>query len=288
MEELSKQFDEAKRIQDREIENIEKRRPLKGCALIISNPLNDKSRCHEKDNKLMTELWKDTLECHLVGQKAHTGLKAKEIEKYLSDLAVMNSEAYDYLIVVISTHGGVFQESHPRKSNRVRFQGHDKLLVDEREALYKFNETSSQWHDKPKIFLLDYCRGESPDRGIATTKSHSEKRTKIEEDILPPYIIPAVTNSFIVYATHYDQVALPKRLTTAVRDVFKENWNDESVSSMLTMVNAKMKEFSDHGIKTMSVFKSTAITDFHLYQTAIMGNEQAMEREIEITYNSAD
>lgn len=256
-------------------------KPKKACVLIVSNPLGpinnpsgDVKAEHERDSEMMKELWEDKLKCNLYKDCAHENKSDTEMKELLKGIATWkDTDAYKYVVVVISGHGGLTEKGDLLQPY---FRGRSKSeRVLEREILHYFMGEKSAWKDKVKIFILDYCRGTKRDRGVSKTDAMKESETKEyengkyhpEKEILPPSITTMPNDSYVVYSTHANYEAYANRLTGFIHEVFMDHWDEFSLVELLTEVNSRMKK-AGPSKKAMSLFKTTAGVDFRLYDKA--------------------
>nr|XP_039272325.1 caspase-2-like [Styela clava] len=262
----------------------------------------------------MKKLWKDTLKCELL--EVHCDKTAEEMRTLLRQVG--EEKDCDYAVVVISTHGGMVaveehtsvktdkqdqnetpkseesvntekkNKSNPKKYEEVLF-GNDrsKLKAEEIQEIFR-NENTKNLQDKPKLFILQYCRGsildcgvdrddfsDYPDTGVFY---HIENQEYLGQDLQETTkvdtLMPSMCDVVTAYPTHLNHQAFNSKSSGSwiiryISEVFGKYYKTKHVTDMLTIVNNKMKNHrgvNEHGknCKAMSIYESSLTKDFYL------------------------
>nr|XP_039250799.1 caspase-2-like [Styela clava] len=261
----------------------------KGIILIIGNSftVHQKKELHrtstcQRDVESMEKLWRDTIGCTLLGGMSYTDKSAAEMRDLLRKLG--NSQGYDYVVVVISTHGGMIPQEieknqdetsvneNPRSSEEVLL-GNDGTAIKakEIESFYD-NYATHNLQDIPKLFILQYCRGGKKDHGVYKQSDVTSDALPILDQIPIDSLIPTKSDVVTAYPTQVNERAYKDEkgswFIQSISRVFTRLYRYEHVTDMLTDVNLEMMnmrgEINMKDCKAMSIYKSSLTKRFYL------------------------
>nr|XP_008512342.1 PREDICTED: caspase-14-like [Equus przewalskii] len=144
--------------------------------------------------------------------------------------------------------------------------GFIKMKDDERVSLEDIfemfnNKNCPALQEKPKIFIIQACRGEKRDSGVETDDEPMDS-----DDISEKRRLPTFSDYFIIYPTQADHVALRHPRTgsvmiEAMAEVFKQHGNRWHIADFFTRVNNRVVHTEFHlreePIKVSLVMEST-------------------------------
>ncbi|XP_077970012.1 caspase-2-like [Styela clava] len=272
----------------------------KGIALIISNSFADEGKVGSrkpgctKDRQYMDYLWRETLGCELVEDKVHCDKTAGEMKVLLEEVATAKN--IDYVVVVISTHGGYVpieeQKIIDQKTEKKAGENQETKLIKYEEILYGndksklqaselqkifCNKEAQPLRNIPKLLILQYCRGKKLDKGNFKDSTDAGVFLGDHEESYPvDALMPEMSDIITVYATHQEFVALRNKeegswMIQYIYDVFRKFYKTKHVTDMLTIVNDQMKNRrgnigteEDEDCKAMSIYESSLTKDFYL------------------------
>ncbi|XP_036616404.1 caspase-14-like [Trichosurus vulpecula] len=145
-------------------------------------------------------------------------------------------------------------------------KGFIKTVLDERVILSDIfemfnNENCPGLQGKPKIFVIQACRGDRIDGGVVQTDSEEVELNESEKKRLP-----TSSDYYIVYSTQEDHVALrhPKRgavMIQAIDEVFRQGGKKLHVVDFFTRVNNRVVNtdfyLGKNPVKVVLVMEST-------------------------------
>nr|XP_039254438.1 caspase-2-like [Styela clava] len=258
----------------------------KGLVLIISNSFTSFAEkghrtpaCH-KDVESMEKLWRDTIGCTLLEGRSHQDKSAAEMRDLLRKLG--KSPGYDYMVVVISTHGEMIPEENKIGNQTfVSYQevllGNDNKHIRAKEIQSLFdNDAARNLQGIPKLFILQYCRGKEVNRGVKRESEVSGDAGPHELDDMPlipiDSLMPTTSDVLTAYPTHENQKAFKNDdgswFIQTIFKVFKDGYRQKHVTDMLTDVNLEMMnkrgEIDLNDCKSMSIYESSLTKRFYL------------------------
>ncbi|XP_058411476.1 caspase-14-like isoform X2 [Diceros bicornis minor] len=145
-------------------------------------------------------------------------------------------------------------------------KGFIKMKDDERVSLEDIfemfnNKNCPALQEKPKIFIIQACRGERRDNGVETDDEPMDF-----DDLSEKRRLPTFSDYFIIYPTQADHVALRHPRTGSVMieamiEVFKQHGNKWHIADFFTKVNNRVVHTEFHlreePIKVSLVMEST-------------------------------
>ena len=155
-----------------------------GICLIISNEtfgkLEKRTGTHVDEKSL-----EETFEWLDFNVDIQRNLTAREMCDKLLEVAKMNHEKYDAFVCCILTHGG--------SNEKLYGTDNEPLTVTDIKSIFADKKCPSL-KEKPKIFLLQACRGKDSDSGLICSPTDEKEKnvstktpTESEENqILPP------------------------------------------------------------------------------------------------------
>lgn len=154
-------------------------------------------------------------------------------------------------LVTLMSHG---------ENGFIKMKNGDKVSLEDVFEMFN-NKNCPALHEKPKIFIIQACRGEKKDNGIETDDEPMES-----DDISERRRLPTFSDYFIIYPTQPDHVALRHSrngsvMIAAMIDVFNQYGNKYHIVDFFTKVNniVVRAEFYLHEepIKVSLVMEST-------------------------------
>lgn len=154
-------------------------------------------------------------------------------------------------LVTLMSHG---------ENGFIKMKNGDKVSLEDVFEMFN-NKNCPALHEKPKIFIIQACRGERKDNGIETDDEPMES-----DDISERRRLPTFSDYFIIYPTQPDHVALRHSrngsvMIEAMTEVFKQYGNKWHIVDFFTKVNNEVvrAEFYLHEepIKVSLVMEST-------------------------------
>lgn len=154
-------------------------------------------------------------------------------------------------LVTLMSHG---------KKGWITMKDGDEVSLEDVFAMFN-NKNCPALHEKPKIFIIQACRGEKRDSGVETDDEPMDS-----DDVSEKRRLPTFSDYFIIYPTQADYVALRHPRTgsvmiEAMTEVFKQYGNRWHIADFFTKVNNSVvhTSFHLHGepIKVSLVMEST-------------------------------
>ncbi|XP_026352552.1 caspase-14-like isoform X1 [Ursus arctos] len=142
----------------------------------------------------------------------------------------------------------------------IKMEDGEKVSLEDIFEMFN-NKNCPALQEKPKIFIIQACRGEKRDCGVETDDEPMES-----DDISEKRRLPTFSDYFIIYPTQADHVALRHPRTgsvmiEAMSEVFKQYGNKWHIADFFTKVNNRVvhTEFHLHEepIKVSLVMEST-------------------------------
>ncbi|XP_054451197.1 caspase-14-like [Pteronotus mesoamericanus] len=142
----------------------------------------------------------------------------------------------------------------------IKIENDDKVSLEFIFDMFN-NKNCPALHEKPKIFIIQACRGERRDSGVETDDEPMDL-----DDISEKRRLPTFSDYFIIYPTQPDYVALRHCRTgsvmiQAMAEVFQEHGNRWHIADFFTKVNNKVVHTDFHlqegPVKVSLVMEST-------------------------------
>ncbi|XP_016051644.1 PREDICTED: caspase-14-like [Miniopterus natalensis] len=121
----------------------------------------------------------------------------------------------------------------------IKIKGDHRVSLEDVFEMFN-NKNCPALHEKPKIFIIQACRGERRDNGVETDDEPMDL-----DDISDRKRLPTFSDYFIIYPTQPDHVALRHPSTgsvmiEAMTDIFKKYGNKWHIADFFTQVNNKV------------------------------------------------
>lgn len=179
--------------------------------------------------------------------------KMELIEKIRSFRDGLNESKDDVgcCLVTLMSHG---------EKGFIKMEDGEKVSLEDIFEMFN-NKNCPALQEKPKIFIIQACRGEKRDSGVETDDEPMES-----DDVAEKRRLPTFSDYFIIYPTQTDHVALRHPRTgsvmiEAMSAVFKQYGNKWHIADFFTKVNNRVvhTEFHLHEepIKVSLVMEST-------------------------------
>lgn len=133
-------------------------------------------------------------------------------------------------LVTLMSHG---------ENGFIKIKGNHRVSLEDVFEMFN-NKNCPALHEKPKIFIIQACRGEKRDNGVETDDEPMDL-----DDISDRKRLPTFSDYFIIYPTQADHVALRHPSTgsvmiEAMTDIFKKYGNKWHIADFFTQVNNKV------------------------------------------------
>lgn len=154
-------------------------------------------------------------------------------------------------VVTLMSHG---------ENGFIKMKNGEKISLEDIFAMFN-NKNCPALQEKPKIFIIQACRGEMRDNGVETDDEPMDFDNISEKKRLPTF-----SDYFIIYPTQPDHVALRHSSTgsvmiQAMADVFKKYGKKWHIADFFTKVNNRVvhTDYHLHGepVKISLVMEST-------------------------------
>ncbi|XP_039692738.1 caspase-14-like [Pteropus medius] len=154
-------------------------------------------------------------------------------------------------LVTLMSHG---------ENGFIKMEDGDRVSLENVFEMFN-NKNCPALHEKPKIFIIQACRGERRDNGVETDDEPMDS-----DDVSEKKRLPTFSDYFIIYPTQADHVALRHPRTgsvmiEAMTNVFKQYGNRWHIADFFTKVNNRVVHTEFHlqeePIKVSLVMEST-------------------------------
>ncbi|XP_007531716.2 caspase-14-like [Erinaceus europaeus] len=154
-------------------------------------------------------------------------------------------------LIILMSHG---------EKGFIKSKDGDKISLEDIFEMFN-NKNCPALQEKPKIFIIQACRGERRDNGVETDDEPMDS-----DDISEKKRLPTFSDYFIIYPTQADHVALrhPRNgsvMIEAMNDVFNQYGNKWHIADFFTKVNNRVVHTDFHlgedPIKVSLVMEST-------------------------------
>lgn len=154
-------------------------------------------------------------------------------------------------LVTLMSHG---------ENGFIKMEDGDRVSLEDVFEMFN-NKSCPALHEKPKIFIIQACRGERRDSGVETDDEPMDS-----DDVSEKKRLPTFSDYFIIYPTQADHVALRHPRTgsvmiEAMTRVFKQYGNRWRIADFFTRVNNRVVhtefQLQEEPIKVSLVMEST-------------------------------
>lgn len=207
--------------------------------------------------------------------KTERNIEKQKILKVLDDTATDDHSTYDCFVLCLMSHG---------KEGSIYGADGETVLI---ETICDFfsNSNCATLRGKPKLFIIQACRGREKEKGVAkdspnssesqpSTADDEEERKEESADrgwnFTLPEIIPDHADILMAYSTvsGYASFRNPRdgsRFVRCLVEVFQEKAGHEDVLSMLTMVNKRISSMGEIDSKQVGQPTSTLTKKLFLW-----------------------
>uniref|UniRef100_A0A914CAN0 Uncharacterized protein n=1 Tax=Acrobeloides nanus TaxID=290746 RepID=A0A914CAN0_9BILA len=265
----------------------------RGLALIIDNlskpkrpEFNEDITGSKKDLKAMKRL------LNQLGYETITEFNLDKIKmQYAIDHFGQNNkhQKYDSCVIAIMTHGGTHDKLH---GANYLDDPNDFVIMD--DLLQRMNSAHAEkLKGKPKIFIIQACRGKMKDRGmkkydllnqftVSDTGLGNKKEQSNKHSKFIGYNDPSNADIFVVYATSPGTLAFGHKgecswFLRSICEVFSQHSANDDILTLVTKVNNLMSCYEE-GYKQISHGSYTLRRKFFFNPTA----------EVEITNSDVE
>ncbi|XP_037746136.1 caspase-14 isoform X1 [Chelonia mydas] len=154
--------------------------------------------------------------------------------------------------------------SHGRSHGLIQGKDGDTVDLDDIFALFN-NVQCPKLQEKPKIFIIQACRGGKEDHGVEEIE-HEFKEADCTYNLIAIRRLPTASDYYVVYSTQKGYVSLRNRekgsrMIEAMDEVFSEQGMKWHIGDLFTKINNNLmhETFSVHGcpVKETIVVEST-------------------------------
>ncbi|XP_026519644.1 caspase-14-like [Terrapene carolina triunguis] len=154
--------------------------------------------------------------------------------------------------------------SHGRSHGLIQGKDGDTVDLDDIFALFN-NIQCPKLQEKPKIFIIQACRGGKEDHGVEEIE-HESKEANCIYNLIAVRRLPTASDYYVVYSTQKGYVSLRNtekgsRMIEAMDEVFSEQGMKWHIGDLFTKINKNLVQetFSIHGcpVKETIVVEST-------------------------------
>ncbi|XP_044862131.1 caspase-14-like [Mauremys mutica] len=154
--------------------------------------------------------------------------------------------------------------SHGRSHGLIQGKDRDTVDLDDIFALFN-NIQCPKLQEKPKIFIIQACRGGKEDHGVEEIE-HEFKEADCTCNLIAVRRLPTASDYYVVYSTQKGYVSLRNtekgsRMIEAMDEVFSEQGMKWHIGDLFTKINKNLvhETFSIHGcpVKETIVVEST-------------------------------
>ncbi|KAM7174866.1 caspase-14 [Macrochelys suwanniensis] len=154
--------------------------------------------------------------------------------------------------------------SHGRSHGLIQGKDGDTVDLDDIFALFN-NIQCPKLQEKPKIFIIQACRGGKEDHGVEEIE-HESREADCTYNLIAIRRLPTASDYYIVYSTQKGYISLRNtekgsRMIEAMDEVFSEQGMKWHIGDLFTKINNNLvhETFSIHGcpVKETIVVEST-------------------------------
>ncbi|XP_030853431.1 caspase-1 [Strongylocentrotus purpuratus] len=247
----------------------------RGYVLFINNFFTGKPehrRGAEVDEKNINNLFKDVLNRYYL--QYEKDVTRSQLQNYLTGLKkTLSTGAYTNFIFILGTHGEPQSNGADRPLKDAVLMADNKWMLVEDIISNFHGDQISKMQDKPKVFIIQSCRGKEKQRGVSSSDGPATELNPETMDYPEPAVTTRPVNSdiLIAYATSQSKKAFRNQdngswFVEDLCNVIRKYYDKEHILDILVRVNSRMvkREATQNHGKQMPCFVCTFTRRFML------------------------